>query len=60
MPRVPGLQREKNTWFLRKRVPKDLRNVYGKNEIVRTLETTDYHEAVARLHHEQHESDISF
>lgn len=53
MPKPQGLQQKGNTWFLRKRVPKDLVDIYKKKEIIRTLETSDYHEAVARLYHEQ-------
>lgn len=44
-----GLQKRGSTYWLRRRVPRDLVAAYGKAEIVRTLQTKDLAEAKRRL-----------
>lgn len=46
--RHTGVQRRRNTWFLRRRVPADVRGPIGRTEIVRSLKTQDYTLAVQR------------
>lgn len=50
MARIPGLQRRRQTWFLRARVPQDLISALKKKEIIRSLETRDYMVAAKRIH----------
>ena len=46
--RHPGLQRRRDTWHLRRRVPDGLREAVGRTEVVRSLKTHDYRLAVQR------------
>lgn len=50
MAKIPGLQRRRNAWYLRVRVPQDLMPSYKKSEIIRTLETRDHAVAAKRIH----------
>ncbi len=45
----PRLQRRGSAYFLRAKVPADLRSVIGKREITKTLGTTNYRTACQRL-----------
>ncbi|MFN7113419.1 MAG: DUF6538 domain-containing protein [Alphaproteobacteria bacterium] len=54
MPKIPGLQLRRKSYYVRVRIPSDLRSIYGrKKEIVRTLETRDYTVACERIHLER-------
>src|SRR5262245_28766232 len=53
MPKVPGLQRRRQTFFVRVRIPEDLKKSYKTKEIVRSLKTRDYDEARNRIHLER-------
>ncbi len=48
MPKTPRLQKRSHRFFCRVRVPRDLREIVGRTEIVRALGTGDYREAVQR------------
>lgn len=50
MPKIPGLQRRRLTYYLRVRVPQELVSLYKKKEIVCSLETRDYETARKRVH----------
>ncbi len=50
MAKIPGLIQRGLTYFVRVRVPKDLKPHFEKGEIVRTLETRDYSAAIKRIH----------
>ena len=53
MPRQSGLLNRKGRFYLNMRVPKELRPLYGKKDIFRkSLETSDYREAVQRVRYE--------
>ncbi len=61
MPRKPeGLQRRGSIWWLRVRVPDDLRDAVGKREIRRSLKTSDYEEARSRVRFERSRVDADF
>ncbi len=49
MRRPPRLQRRGHRFYCRVAVPKDLRSVVGRTEIIRPLRTGDYAEALRRL-----------
>jgi hypothetical protein len=49
MRKPPRLQRRGSAYFLRAKVPEDLRPIVGKREITRTLGTTVYRTACQRL-----------
>lgn len=49
MRRPPRLQRRRHRYYCRTSVPYELRSIIGKAEIIRTLQTADYAEAVERL-----------
>lgn len=54
MPKIPGLQRRGNGFYIRVRVPKVLKSAYQPtSEIVRTLGTSDYSVAAKRIHLER-------
>ncbi len=53
MPKIPGLQRRRQTWFVRIRMPEDLVTIYQKGEIIRSLGTRDYDAARKRIHIER-------
>lgn len=49
MPKKPnGLRRRGNVWECRKVVPDDVRNIIGKKEIIRSLQTSDYQTALRK------------
>ncbi|MEE9184714.1 MAG: DUF6538 domain-containing protein, partial [Acidimicrobiia bacterium] len=47
-------------FFLRASVPKDIRSVVGRTEVVRSLKTSDYREALRRLPLARAEVDAQF
>lgn len=49
MGKYPRLQRRGGRYYLRAKVPDELVSIIGKREIVRSLGTGDYRQAVARL-----------
>jgi hypothetical protein len=46
--KYPGLMRRKARYYLRVKVPADLVDTIGRQDIWRTLKTSEYHEAVCR------------
>lgn len=53
MPRHSGLLCRKGRYYLNIRVPKDLRGLYGKRDILRqSLGTSDYREAISKVRFE--------
>lgn len=53
MPKINNLQRRKNVWYVRVRVPTNLLDIYSpKKEICYSLGTTDYVTACKRVRHE--------
>lgn len=52
MAKLPCLFKRKGTssYYYRKRIPEDLRGVYGKQEIIFSLRTSDIHEAARKVH----------
>lgn len=58
MPRrAPNLQRRRNVWHFRMGVPEDVRSIIGKHEIIKSLKTEVYKEAVARVSLERARAD---
>jgi hypothetical protein len=56
LAKYPGLvRRDGGVWYVRKRVPDDLRHILGSSDIRRSLKTTDRKEAVGRYHSESAE-----
>lgn len=53
--KYPGLHRRGGVWQVQKRVPKDLRHLEPKEQIRRSLKTSDPREAVERYHLEMAE-----
>lgn len=53
MPKVPNLIRKHNTFYIRLRVPQDIVDSFGKNEVVKSLKTTDYKQACQRINIER-------
>lgn len=54
MAKIHGLQRRRNAWYLRVRIPQDLLLVYKpQTEIVQSLKTSDYSVACKRIHIER-------
>ena len=49
MPKVTGLIRRGKTYYIRVRVPKDVRSYFNTHEINRTLGTRNYDEAIKRI-----------
>ena len=49
MPRHPRLQKRNNRYFLRVKIPADLRRALRKTEIVKSLGTSDFKEASIRV-----------
>jgi integrase len=49
LPKQPRLQRRGSRYFLRAKVPDDIRAALGKCEIIKALETSEYAVAVDRL-----------
>ena len=49
MARYPGMMRRGTKWYLRVRVPDDVRDVLGQKEIWKSLRTGDYQTAKARF-----------
>ncbi len=60
MPKPPRLQKRKHRFFLRASVPRDIRSVVGRTEVVRSLKTSDYREALRRLPLASAEVDAQF
>jgi len=61
MPRQSGLLERKGRFYLNMRVPKDLRSLYGKKEIIRkSLDTSDRGEAISRVRFEAFKLDSEF
>lgn len=61
MPRQSGLLSRKGRYYLNIRVPKDLRPLYGKRDIIRkSLDTSDYREAVSLVRFEAFKLDAEF
>ncbi|ODT85947.1 DUF6538 domain-containing protein [Phenylobacterium sp. SCN 70-31] len=48
MARYPGLTLQRNTYIARIVVPADVRRIIGKRELIQSLQTGDYKEAVKR------------
>lgn len=60
MPKHTGLLKRKGRYYMNRRVPKDLRAIYGMDIIRRSLKTSDYREAVSQLHYEAFALDADF
>ncbi|MEE8144224.1 MAG: DUF6538 domain-containing protein [Kiloniellales bacterium] len=60
MPKPPRLQKRRHRFFLRASVPRDIRSVVGRTEVVRSLKTSDYREALRRLPLASAEVDAQF
>jgi hypothetical protein len=61
MPRQSGLLERNGRFYLNMRVPKDLRALYGKKEIIRkSLDTSDRAEAISRVRFEAYKLDSEF
>jgi hypothetical protein len=60
VPRHPRLQKRGSRYFLRVRVPTDLRSAIGKREIRKALGTSDPREALRRLRRASVEADAIF
>jgi hypothetical protein len=48
MTRYPGLTLQRNTYIVRIVVPADVRRIIGKRELIQSLQTGDYREAVKK------------
>src|SRR5665213_438444 len=48
LSKYPGLYRRSGNWYLRKRVPQDLRNVERREQVRLSLETSDRREALRK------------
>ena len=53
MPKIPNMIRKYNTFFIRIRVPDEIREMFGKTEVVKSLKTKDYTTASKRIHIER-------
>ena len=60
MPRHPRLQKRGSRYFLRVKVPSDLRSAMGKREIRKALGTSDPREALKRVRKASVEADAVF
>ncbi len=60
MAKPAGLARRNGAYYFRIRVPKDLVSVFGKNEVKKSLKTTDYDEAKKRRNQVAIEWDARF
>ena len=60
MPRHPRLQKRGSRYFLRVKVPTDLRSAIGKREIRKALGTSDAREALKRVRKASVEADAIF
>ena len=56
----PRLQCREGTYYIRVKVPKDVVRHIGKAEVLRSLRTKDYHEALKRLRRASAEIDAQF
>lgn len=60
MASIPGMQRRRGVYYLRRAVPHDLRPNFGKSEVVRSLGTASFAEAKKVLAREWHRLDEEF
>ena len=60
MARPPRLQRRRHRFYLRAAVPKDVQAAVGRTEVIRSLKTGDYREALRRLPLASAEVDAEF
>jgi len=61
MPRHSGLLESKGRFHLNMRMPKELRSLYGKKEIIRkSFDTSDRSEAISRVRYEAFKLDAEF
>jgi hypothetical protein len=60
LPKHTRLQRRKAGYYLRVRVPDDVRPIVGKRELVRALDTSDYATALMRVRLQAVEADKLF
>ncbi len=60
MPRPPRLQKRRHRFYLRAAVPQDVQAAVGKTEVIRSLKTGDYREALRRLPLASAEVDAEF
>jgi len=60
MPKPPRLQRRRHRYYVRAAAPEDVRTVIGKTEVIRSLKTADYREALRRLALASAEVDAEF
>lgn len=60
MAKPPGLVQRGRIWYLRKRVPTDLVDRYGRREIPISLNTDDYQTAVGQYHVEMAKLEAEF
>src|ERR1700722_11788754 len=61
MPRQSGLLERNGRFYLNMRVPKDLRALYGKKEIIRkSLDTSNRAEAISRVRYKAFKVDSDF
>ena len=60
MPRPPRLQKRRHRFYLRAAVPEDVRPIIRKTEVIRSLKTSDYREALRRLPLASAEVDAEF
>ena len=60
MPKPPRPQKRRHRFFRRASVPADVRPIIGKTEVIRSLKTSDYREALRRLSLASAEVDAEF
>ncbi len=61
MPRQSGLLERRGRFYLNMRVPKELRSLYGKKEVIRkSLNASDRSEAISRVRYEAFKLDAEF
>jgi hypothetical protein len=60
MPKPPRLQKRRHRFYLRAAVPEDVRPIIRKTEVIRSLKTSDYREALRRLPLASAEVDAEF
>jgi len=60
MPKIPGLQRRRKSYYLRISVPTDLQKIFNKGEKIIPLGTRDYTEACRRIHIERAKIESEF
>jgi integrase len=49
LPKVQYMEKRRNRWYMRLTLSKDLKVIYGKTAIIRSLGTSDYYEAKTQL-----------